>query len=212
VASPATVYGGRVRRLAVAALLVLVAACNRDQPTVGSTAPTASTTTTVAPTSGPAHRTTTTAPKGRTTATSTPAVPGPAYLTAVRVARQSGFDRVVFEFEGGPPGYTVGYVGRPVTEDGSGRTVAVDGAAVLQVRMEQAAGARLSGETVTLTYRGPKRIRPAGTASVVELVATGDFEAVLTWVIGTRAPTPVTVTRLTAPSRVVVDVAHTGAG
>jgi hypothetical protein len=195
-----------------AALLVAVAAIgagcdgNQDGSTVASSGTSSSTTTAAPAASVPASPDTSL--QGSTTASSAPAVAGPAYLSAVRAARQTGFDRVVFEFEGGPPGYTVGYVPRPVTEDGSGTPVPVEGAAVLEVRMEQAAGARITGETVTLTYRGPRHIRPTGTTTVVEAVSTGDFEGVLTWVIGTRIRAAFTVTTLTGPSRLVVDIAH----
>ncbi len=190
------------------ALVAVVAGCGGQQGAgTGATSGSSSATTAAAP-AAPAPTSSSTSLPRSTTPSSTPAVAGPAYLTAVRIARQSGFDRVVFEFEGGPPGYTVGYVPRPVSEDGSGKPVPVEGAAVLEVRMEQAAGARITGETVTLTYRGPKRTRAAGTATVVEAVSAGDFEAVLTWVIGARTRAPFTVTTLTGPTRLVVDVAH----
>ena len=208
---PAPAYGLPVRRWVVAVLLLVATACGGDDDEAATTTTSAapSATTTEAPTSttedraGPGFG-------GATTATSTPGV-GPAFLTAVRVARQDGFDRVVFEFDGGPPGSRVEYVARPITEDGSGEEVTVEGAAVLQVRMEQAASARLSGENVLLTYTGPKRLRPPGTATVVELVQTGDFEAVLTWVVGTRQRAPFKVTTLRGPLRLVVDVAHPAA-
>lgn len=189
----------------------MAAACGSDNDDDAATTTTSaepSTTTTEGPT-----RTTESQGRpsfgGSTTVTSTPGV-GPAFLTAVRAARHDGFDRVVFEFDGGPPGSEVGYVERPITEDGSGRPVTVDGTAVLEVRMEPARSARLSGEDVVFTYTGPKRLRPPGTATVVELVQTGDFEAVLTWVVGTRERVPFKVTKLSGPPRLVVDVAHPG--
>lgn len=189
----------------------MAAACgsdNDDDAATTTTSAEASTTTTEGPT-GPTESQGRPSFGGSTTVISTPGS-GPAFLTAVRAARQEGFDRVVFEFDGGPPGSEVGYVRRPITEDGSGEPVTVEGAAVLQVRMEQAASARLSGEDVVFTYTGPKRLRPPGTATVVELVQTGDFEAVLTWVVGTRERVPFKVTKLSGPPRLVVDVAHAG--
>lgn len=204
-----------MRRWAVAALiasLVTLGACGEDgsdgagdTTTTGVPSTTAGPTSSSAPTSAPASGI-----GGSTSPTSTPAVAGPAHLTAVRVARQDRFDRVVFEFDAGPPGYRVAYVQRPVTEDGSGREVTVEGAAVLEVRLKQASTARLSGENVVPTYTGPRRFRPVGTPAVAELVVTGDFEGVLTWTVGVRRRAPVKVTTLTGPSRVVVDVAHEG--
>lgn len=209
------VYRRPVRRPALLAVLALAAlgpACGPGQdstvvapvPTTTSSPPTTPGSVTTATTGGSSPL-----EGAGTSPTSVPAVAGPAYLTAVRAARREGADRVVFEFDGGPPGYRVAYVARPVTEDGSGREVPVEGGAVLEVRMEQAAGARISGEQVVPTYRGPTRLRPAGTGVVVEAVRAGDFEGALTWVVGTRARAPFKVSTLTGPSRLVIDVAST---
>src|SRR5438309_5578293 len=62
-----------------------------------------------------------------TTPVSTPRGSATALLTAVRVARQEGFDRVVFEFENALPGYRVQYTKKPLHEDASGRELAVEG-------------------------------------------------------------------------------------
>ncbi len=42
--------------------------------------------------------------------------------------------------------------------------------------------AKIDGDQVTKTYTGPKRL--PGTDPVAEVVKTGDFEGVVTWVIG----------------------------
>jgi len=128
-----------------------------------------------------------------------------ALLTDVRSARQEGYDRVVLEFANGVPGYEVGYVERPVVADGSGAEVAVEGAAVLRVRMEPALDADLTKESAPRTYTGPNRLSP-DTAVVVELVSTGGFEAVLTWAVGIDAERPFRVTTLSGPPRIVIDV------
>jgi hypothetical protein len=127
-------------------------------------------------------------------------------LTAVRLGAHSGFDRVVFEFRGARPGFDVRYVDPPIVADGSGEPVPVDGSAFLRVRMEPASGFDLDAGTVVFT--GPDRISgaSAGTAAVREVVRSGDFEAVLTWVIGVRARVGFRVTTLSAPSRLVVDL------
>ena len=82
-----------------------------------------------------------------------------ALLTGVRAASHDGYDRVVFEFRNGVPGYDVGYVERPVRADGSGEPVEVDGGAVLLVRMEPALDADLTQESAPRTYTGPARLR-----------------------------------------------------
>lgn len=140
---------------------------------------------------------------------STP-VAGRALLVAVRTSTNPGFDRIVFEFEGGEaPGYAVQYGQRPVQEDGSGNPVTVRGDAVLEMRMEHASGADLSGGTFRQTYTGPKQLAVNGPA-IVDVARAGDFEGVLRWVAGTTGKLPFKVQALTNPTRIVVDVAHPG--
>ena len=126
-------------------------------------------------------------------------------LTDVRAARHPGYDRLVFEFRMGLPGYDVRYVEPPVRADGSGDVVVVAGGAVLRVRMEPALDADLTQESAPRTYTGPTRFSP-DTAAVVELVRAGGFEAVLTWAIGVGGEQPFRVTRLENPPRLVIDV------
>jgi hypothetical protein len=126
-------------------------------------------------------------------------------LTDVRAAAHDGFDRIVLQFRGDLPGYQVGYVQRPVLEDGSGKPVDVTGGAVLLVRMEPALDADLTKESAPRTYTGPTRLSPA-TSSVRELVRAGGFESVLSWAVGVDEKRPFRVTRLENPSRIVVDV------
>ena len=83
-----------------------------------------------------------------------------ALLTEVRAASHEGYDRVVFVFRNGRPGALVQYVERPVTADGSGAEVAIDGSAVLVVRMEPALDADLTQESAPPTYTGPARFSP----------------------------------------------------
>lgn len=128
-----------------------------------------------------------------------------ALLTDVRAARHEGYDRVVFEFRNVLPGYDVRYVDRPVRQDASGNVVRVEGAHVLRVRMENALDADLTKEAAPLTYTGPQRFSP-GTATVVELVRTGGFEAVLTWAIGLADRVDFRILALTMPPRLVVDL------
>ena len=141
---------------------------------------------------------------------SSPAFPIPstelAPLLDVRHGAQSGFQRIVFELGGDQvPEYQVGYVDPPVREDGSGNVVTVAGGAFLGIRMTPASGVDLSGPEVVETYVGPDRI-PVGAGGVEELVETGDFEAVLTWVVGVAGRQPFAVGVLQDPLRLVVDV------
>lgn len=223
--------GSAARRLAVVALvfglLGSAAACGGDDTSTESTSPTST-----APTSSTStDRSDTTDAGADPTASTGPTTPEPttegidpmddagtdpvsgtaqvegtALISEVAVARHEGYDRVVFTFENGRPGYQVGYVDGPLTEDGSGEPVAVEGSAYLQVRMEPASIADLSGEEYRPTYTGPSRI-DADTPEVTEVVRTGDFEAVAHWVIGVTDPgVAFRVLTLSDPPRLVVDV------
>ncbi|MCB1030865.1 MAG: hypothetical protein KDA95_05965 [Acidimicrobiales bacterium] len=132
-----------------------------------------------------------------------------ALLKDVRVALNAGFERIVFEFEGESiPGYRVGWVDGPITEDGSGNPVDVKGSAYLEIIMQQASGVDLSSTDLRETYTGPTRIDLASETEVLtEMVRTGDFEAVLSWVAGASGKVPFRVSTLRSPTRVVIDVA-----
>jgi hypothetical protein len=195
---------------ALAAATLGLAACGDEQ--TASTSPTSPTTSPTTPTTPPAATTpTTTAPgidpmEGAGTAPATASAENEetALLTTVRAARHEGYDRVVFEFRNALPGYDVRYVEKPVHADGSGDVVPVDGAFVVQVRMENALDADLRDPAAPMTYTGPQRFDP-GTPEVAELARTGGFEGVLTWVAGLRDRVDFRVTTLDAPPRLVVD-------
>jgi hypothetical protein len=130
-----------------------------------------------------------------------------ALLDRIAVGRHEGYDRVVFQFTNGLPGYRVEYVQPPLKEDGSGKPVSVTGNAVVVVRMEPASGFDLNTAEGVMVYKGPKRIdaTSAGTSVVQELVRTGDFEAVLSWAIGLTDKVDFKVTTASSPSRLIVD-------
>jgi hypothetical protein len=132
-------------------------------------------------------------------------------LTDVRVGVHECYDRVTFELKpqqgeaDGPVGWKAGYEPGPITEDGSGRVVSVRGAAFLVVTMT-AAGADLTREGAPATYTGPSSLEAAGATRIQQVRRTGDFEAVLTWVIGLDRQRPFRVTTQENPARVIVDV------
>jgi len=126
----------------------------------------------------------------------------------VRLSAQSGYDRFVLEFTGPVPGYAVRYVKAPIREDPSNKVVIVAGNAFLQIRLEPASGTDLASNNAKQTYTGPDRIR-SDSAVVTEAVLTGDFEAVMSWVLGVDGRHPFRVSTLQSPSRLVVDIAVT---
>ena len=130
-----------------------------------------------------------------------------ALLERVAIGRHEGYDRVVFQFKNGLPGYRVEYVTPPLKEDGSGNVVNVKGSAFVVVRMEPASGFDLSKGEGELVYKGPRRLEgsDAGTSIVREVVRTGDFEAVLHWAIGLEEQVDFRVITAESPARLIVD-------
>ena len=132
-------------------------------------------------------------------------------LTGVQVDSDSCTDRVFFTFRpagGQRPGYTVQYrtAAEAQTEDASGKHIPIAGKAFLVVRLEPAATADLSGAKLKYTYTGPSKLKPAGMRSVQEIAKTGDFEGVLTWVIGLSGERPFTVTSSGSPASLTVEI------
>jgi hypothetical protein len=114
------------------------------------------------------------------------------YLTNVELQRDDCVRRVSFELEPNTqmPGYEVSYEPADTAkiEDGSGKAVEIAGNAFLVVKLKPAMTAKVDGDQVTATYTGPRRL--PGTAPVTEVVKTGDFEGVVTWVIGLDSKRP----------------------
>jgi hypothetical protein len=126
------------------------------------------------------------------------------YLVDVRVAGHETYDRVVFEFAGPlPEQLESGFVLPPLGYPPTGVEVTVAGSAFYQLVFSGAE-----------TYTGPGRVTGDTeiVTEVVEIVtvvdSNGDFESTLYWVIGMTTKVTPTVTTLTNPSRVVIDVPY----
>ncbi|MCW1959139.1 MAG: hypothetical protein KIH64_011465 [Mycobacterium sp.] len=143
---------------------------------------------------------------GSTTAVSVPASGEMAHLAAVRLAAENGHDRLEFEFTDRVPGYIVGYETLPAHADASGAEIPLPGAASLvQISFNPATGQGWGGGP--RTYLGPASVT-AATRSVTEVTSAGDFEAVLTWVVGLRSTVPFRVDALDGPPRLVITFQH----
>jgi hypothetical protein len=187
-----------------AALLVLSGCGNSDDDGPSGAQPPPATTTTGTTTDGgidPLEGAGTSPVEGEPSGTET------ALLERVAVGRHEGFDRVVFQFRNHLPGYRVEYVEPPLKEDGSGNIIQVKGNAFVFVRMELASGFDLTVPEGEMIYKGPRRIdgSTAGTSIVREVVRTGDFEAVLSWVVGLEDRVDFRVRTATSPARLIVD-------
>ena len=74
--------------------------------------------------------------------------------------------------------------------------------------MLPASGVDLSAPQLTIVYQGPDRVPVAGQTEVItDLVRTGDFEAVLSWVAGATERVPFRVITLSEPTRIAIDLA-----
>jgi hypothetical protein len=117
-----------------------------------------------------------------------------ALLTDVKVSTVGQLNRVEFVFKGGAPSCQVAYVKPPIIADASGLTVSVAGSAFIQLVCHDASGVDLTTDAPVQTYTGLRRI--PGTSNITEVVLTGDFEAVLHWVIGLNHKAPMSASTL----------------
>ena len=126
-------------------------------------------------------------------------------LGSVRTARNDGFDRVVFEFLGPRvPGFTIEYIQPPVRQCGSGQPVPLNrGDAWLRVRLEPSQAHDDRGRATV-----EDRVRRTELPLVREMQLICDYEGQVEWVLGIRDRRPVRVTRLSSPTRLIVDVRH----
>ena len=126
-------------------------------------------------------------------------------VSDIRVGRQDGFDRVVFEVRGtGTPGWDVRYVD-VASSQGSGEEVDVAGDAVLQVSLT---GAGYPYDTGVEEFSSSGPVSAADAVVVTEVVFDATFEGTTTAFVGTTRQAPFRVYLLQDPARVVVEVAH----
>lgn len=125
-----------------------------------------------------------------------------AAVGALRAGRHDCYDRLVLDVHGTTSLATwrAEYV-RAVTEDPSGRPVALRGGAFLQISVGATQGYRSSGELVPVT----------GFSTFRQVASAGSFEGVTSIGLGVRARLPFRVLTFSGPgntTRVAIDVAH----
>jgi len=125
-------------------------------------------------------------------------------LTDVRVAHQTGFDRIVFEFAppagAAPrvPAYTLSrQASAHFIKDPSGQAVTMRGSDGLRIVFQQATGVGTYSKSRDLIVNLPV---------VQEVEQLGDFEAVLSWGAGLSRPSCIRTLELSNPTRLVIDV------
>jgi hypothetical protein len=127
----------------------------------------------------------------------------PRLLHAVRAATAAGYDRVVFEFEDGVPGFHLEYVDRPIRDCGAGDVKPVEGDGWLEARFFPANAHTEAGQPTVAERELLPRL-----PIVREIERTCDFEAVVTWVVGTASPNRYRAFELRDPPRLVIDIDH----
>jgi hypothetical protein len=134
--------------------------------------------------------------------TSTTAVTGPGtgsgdrVLTGVRTGRHDDYDRTVFDFTGGTPGYRVEY--GTLTGQGTGDPIPIAGAATLTVVFDGLANPAVDMRTVY----NPQL------PTLLQIKSGGYFEGYATFGLGLNDRVGFRVLVLHGPDRIAVDVAH----
>ncbi len=143
-----------------------------------------------------------------TLAAAVPAQAGPATaaLTGIRTGLNSGFDRIVLDLSAGTVPSSLNYqLVDELTADPSGEVGWLTGQYFVNVSAFPLVAHDANGNP---TYTGPQKFRTRNLHNVMAVAVTGDFEAHLSVGLGVRSRTTVNVFTLTAPNRVVIDVAH----
>jgi hypothetical protein len=127
----------------------------------------------------------------------------------IRTGGHECFERVVLEFGGSGelPGYQVQYEGDPILDSPSGEPVDVAGDATLVVSV----GAWMP-DIEGNGYQGPREFVPTNVVNVKELQQIENFEGMNAWAIGLDRQRDFTVSTLTEPFRIVIDIALDPAG
>ena len=127
-----------------------------------------------------------------------PQLSGPAALRAVRLESRSeagGWDRVVFEFEDALPAGEIEYV-EEARDCSSGERVRIPSTAILLVRFSPAK-ARDEGANADVQGTG---------SAILRARRTCDAEGEVAWAVAVNGKQPFTVTVMTNPTRLAIDV------
>jgi hypothetical protein len=125
----------------------------------------------------------------------------------IRVGTHDGFDRIVFEYDGGTPFLELDVAREPFVKDPSGEPMEVAGSLVYRITLTGATKWDLSGDPAVLVYDGPTDFEP-GYPQIVQFVESGDFEATHSWYLGTNGSECLRAFTLNDPRRLVIDIQH----
>jgi hypothetical protein len=140
-------------------------------------------------------------PPFTTAAKTSPGSGGQAELFAAAAGCHPTFDRFVIRARFATPAYDVRYVNQ-IVADASGKPVSLLGTKRIRVLIRNARGHTSAGANLL-----PSVITPL-CSNLRQVKKAGDFEGIVTFGLGLRRKTGFRVFRLTAPTRIVIDVAH----
>jgi hypothetical protein len=123
-----------------------------------------------------------------------------ATLLSVRSSAHAGFDRIVWEFEGGIPGYNIAYGEAHIDEGGVVRSPL--GAADMPVTFSAATEHDQAGRATAPNPNG------GGLPVLREYRITGDYHGYVFYALGLLRTVPFRVYEFTGPDRLVVDFAR----
>lgn len=115
-------------------------------------------------------------------------------LSKVRVAKNKGFDRIVFEFEGEINSYSVYYL--PSNKDAEGEKITIAGKVFMNIDL-------YGMPCETQDYPEGKLKFP-----IIQQISGGVFEGIQDFVIGVKAEKLYRVQELKNPVRLVIDFKH----
>jgi hypothetical protein len=129
------------------------------------------------------------------------------YIRTVRAAKQKGFDRVVFEFKGPLPNYSIEYLRSRWYEDDGGRhRLKLAGNAFVGIHLHI-----IPVDEEQLKLSEAKDFYPKGRLKFPSLTGVEEgtfFEGYYDFYLGVRARKLFRVSELTNPSRLVIDFKH----
>ncbi|HBB95962.1 MAG TPA: hypothetical protein DC054_11285 [Blastocatellia bacterium] len=129
------------------------------------------------------------------------------YIKVVRAAKQTGSDRVVFEFEGPFPNYRIEYLKSPFYESEAGRQrIRQPGNVFVQINFFV-----IPTGDEQLKFTEAKNFVPKGRLMMPSLQSVKDkvlFEGYYDFLMGVSSRKPYRVTELSNPSRLVIDFKH----
>jgi hypothetical protein len=196
-----------VRAAALAALVVVLAACSTTPAPAAAISQGPASNGRTGPVISPAPITPPTPPGDNTQAFTCADVSGgtagTVHVSDIRVTRQPGYDRFVIQFDGTVPPFTVKRQAKPVfTQGGSGQTITLSGTAGVLITLHTTSEAG--------SYSGSTDFTQTDFLVLKEARLTEDFEGTVAWGIGlgSAACMRVFVTR-TSPARLIVDFATT---